>query len=152
MKNIILTSILVVSFIFVTQAQKKKSHLQTSEFTVDQRTNLALKKMTLSLDLSDSQQKKLYPILLSNADNRQKVMDERKENIEKKKNISSDQLYDKMIAEMDYKIKYQGFVKKILNDEQYEKWHKNQSKTQKKHAMKNNSPKKRGPKNKSSNS
>ena len=64
MKKIISILVLVFAVTFTTQAQKKRGERgeNGSKLTIEQHTTLAVKKMTLALDLSDKQQKQIKPL------------------------------------------------------------------------------------------
>lgn len=124
MKKIILTLAIIAGFVFNANAQKKQKQHQKPDFTVEQQTTIAVKKLTLALDLSESQQKKMYPLLLTVTTNKQKMMEERKANKDNRPELSSDEIYAKMIAKLDQQIAFQGKVKEVLNKDQYEKWKK----------------------------
>ena len=67
MKKIISILVLVFAVTFTTQAQKKRGERgqKESKLTIEQHTTLAVKKMTLALDLSDKQQKQIKPLLMA---------------------------------------------------------------------------------------
>ena len=100
MKKSILTFALLIGFIFGTTAQKKHKQQQKPEFTVEQQTTLTVKKLTIALDLTESQQEKMYPLMLVVTDNKQKAMEERKANGDQIPNLSNYELYAKMIEKM----------------------------------------------------
>ena len=127
MKKSILTFALIIGFFYSASAQKKQQQHQKPEFTIEQQTTLAVKKLTLALDLTESQQEKMYPLLLVVSTNKQKAMEERKANGDQKPNLSNDEIYDKMVNKMDQQIALQGRVKQILNKDQYESWKKIQA-------------------------
>lgn len=140
MKKNILAFVLLICIAFTSNAQKhqrKHQQHQKPEFTVEQHTTLAVKKMTLALDLTESQQEKMHPLLLVVSTNKQKMKDKRKENEGKRPEISSDELYAKMIVKLDKKIAFQEKVKKILTKDQYQQWRKM-------HAHKKNKNKSKG--------
>ena len=134
MKKSILTFALLIGFIFGTTAQKKHKQQQKPEFTVEQQTTLTVKKLTIALDLTESQQEKMYPLMLVVTDNKQKAMEERKANGDQRPNLSNDELYAKMIEKMDQQIALQARVKKVLSKDQYESWKKIQAQMHKQHA------------------
>jgi len=134
MKKSILTFALLIGFIFGATAQKKHKQQQKPEFTVEQQTKLTVKKLTIALDLTESQQEKMYPLMLVVTDNKQKAMGERKANGDQRPNLSNDELYAKMIEKMDQQIALQARVKKVLSKDQYESWKKIQAQMHKQHA------------------
>tara|TARA_B100000809_G_scaffold3856_1_gene4121 strand:- start:18691 stop:19134 length:444 start_codon:yes stop_codon:yes gene_type:complete len=136
MKKAILATVLIICITFTAIAQPGHKKHQKPKFTSEQETTLAVKKLTLSLDLSLSQQEKMYPLLLEAISKKKEMMEAHKENIEKMSSLSSDEIYEKMIEKIDYQIAFQGKVKKVLKSAQYEKWHEIKSKMHKKGAQK----------------
>ena len=62
MKKIASILILVFAFTLKGEAQKKRKE-QRPKLTVEQYSNLAVKKMTLALDLSEKQQEQIKPLI-----------------------------------------------------------------------------------------
>ena len=60
-----LASILVMVFAFTitTQAQKKDKRMRKEKFSIEQQTVLTIKKMTLDLELTAAQQRKMKPLI-----------------------------------------------------------------------------------------
>ena len=142
MKNLVSILVLVFAFTFTTQAQKKRGDRQ-SNLTPEQHTELAVKKMTLALDLSDKQQKQIKPLLMANMADKKAAMEKRKEARKEKKRPTADEMYAMQTKRLDKQIAMKRSMKNILNKEQFEKFEKMQ-KGRKKMAMKG----KKGGKNK----
>lgn len=136
MKKIILTIAIITGFAFSANAQKKQKQHQKSEFTVEQQSTIAVKKLTLVLDLTDAQQNKMYPLLLDACKDKQAMKMKREANKGEKPELSNEERYNKIIEKLDKKIAFQGNVKKILDKEQYEKWHKMKAHKNKKKSSK----------------
>ena len=64
MKKLVKIIVLVFAFTLTVQAQKKKGN-KGAKLTIEQQTTLAVKKMTLALDLSDKQQQQIKPIVMA---------------------------------------------------------------------------------------
>lgn len=124
MKKSILATVLMVCITFTAVAQKKQKRNQKPQFTVEQQTTLEVKKLTLALDLTSSQQEKMYPLILDVNKKKSEMMKARKANKGEKPKLSSDEIYAKMIEKLDYQIAFKAKVKKILKEDQYEKWNK----------------------------
>ena len=69
MKKIVSLLILVVAFTFTAQAQKKGGK---------QSVEKVLKRLTTALDLTDDQQQKIKPLLISQIEDRKLMMDQMK--------------------------------------------------------------------------
>lgn len=133
MKNLVSILVLVFAVTFTTQAQKKRGDRQPN-LTPEQHTELAVKKMTLALDLSDKQQKQIKPLLMANMADRKAAMEKRKEARKEKKRPTADEMYTMQTKRLDKQIAMKRSMKNILNKEQFEKFEKMQ-KGRKKMAM-----------------
>lgn len=125
MKKLFLITITV--FTLQLHAQKpnhkgKKDFLK--DLSVEQVANLKTKKMVLLLDLTNSQQDKIYNLNLDLAKNRKAKMAEREKNGDKKP--SKDIHYQNTMERLDKQIAMKKKMKSILNEKQYEKWEKTQ--------------------------
>lgn len=125
MKKVASILILVFAFTLTAQAQKKgKDHKQGPKFTVEQRAELAVKKMTLKLDLTDKQQDQIKPIISAQAAARKAAMESRKENREAGKKPTSDEIFAMKSKQLDNQIAFKNKMKNILTKEQFEKFEK----------------------------
>mgnify|MGYP006093014079 CR=1 FL=1 len=131
MKKLILLSSLVLSS--VTFAQEKSNPRQQhgrmvkpkmmKEISAEQIATLKTKQMTLDLDLTESQQKKIHALNLKSA---QKTKSLKFNDSNAKVKMTSDQKYEKMNANLDQKIKIKKDIKSILTKDQYLKWESHQ--------------------------
>ncbi|MEO9572202.1 MAG: hypothetical protein ABJH82_00465 [Polaribacter sp.] len=121
MKNLVSILVLVFAFTFTTQAQKKRGNRQ-SNLTPEQHTELAVKKMTLALDLSNKQQKQIKPLLMAKMADRKAAMEKRKEARKNKKRPTADEMYAMQTKRLDNQIAMKKSMKNILNKEQFEKF------------------------------
>ena len=120
MKNIASILLLVLIFNFTAQAQKKRGYKQ--QLTINQQTSLKVKQMTLSLDLSDKQQQQVTPLLRAAIAFRQAAMEKRKK--EKKKRLTSDEVYVIKSQLLDNQIALKRGMKNILNATKFEAFKK----------------------------
>ena len=121
---------LVALFTISTFAQKQQRKQQRQDFTVDQMAELQTKKMTLHLDLTENQMQQILEINKEHAVERKQKMEERKALKQSEKELSSNDVFTKQSARLDKMIAHKAEMKKILNNEQFEKWS-----TSKKHRM-----------------
>ncbi len=119
MKKLILVFVLVSTFIV--NAQKKYSGKKLN-FTVEQKVNLVLKKMTLNLDLTEKQQKQIRPIIKAQITKRVAELEKRKQNKIDNNELSVDEAYAMKIKRLDDKIFIKKSLKKILNKNQLKKF------------------------------
>lgn len=115
------------------------------DMSAEEMASLQTKKMTLHLDLSDKQQKEIYDINLKNAYERKIWMEKHQTMSDNKKfaNPSKENRLKMMNARLDHQIEMKDKMKSILNDEQFAKWEKAQTRnhakrmdTRKTHHMK----------------
>ena len=124
MKKIASILVLVFAFTFVAQAQKKRKKMKGAELSVEQQTTLAVKKLTLALDLTDSQQNQIKPLIAEKIADRKANFEKRKTAKKESKKLSADERYAKENKRLDKGIAMQNDMKRILNDEQYAKFKK----------------------------
>lgn len=120
-----LASILVLVFAFTVnvQAQKKdRENEKGSRLSVEQHTDLAVKKMTLNLDLTNKQQDQIKPLINAQAAAKKAAMESRKENRAANKKPSANEIYTMRSAQLDNQIAFKSSMKNILNKEQFEKF------------------------------
>ena len=84
-----IASLLVVAFAFTlaTQSQEKRKE-KRPQLSLEQQTDLMVKKMTLALDLSEKQQQEITPLLKVRANERKIAMEKRKEMRKRDKHIN----------------------------------------------------------------
>ena len=126
MKKIVSILVLVFAVTFTTHAQKKRGDRgdRGSKLTIEQQTTLAVKKMTLALDLSDKQQKQIKPLLMAKMTERKASMEKRKEARENKEKPTTDEMFAMKNKQLDHQIAMKNSMKNILNKEQFEKLEK----------------------------
>lgn len=123
MKKVIVIVVLLAGMINF--AQKRKVDFKTDKkelFTLEQKAVLKAKKMTLELDLTDSQQQELVKIF---------SVDEMKKEVTRKdiksKNSTEDKentpdLFAQKNRNLDSKIELNRKLKEIFSEEQFKKW------------------------------
>lgn len=123
MKKIASLLVLVFCFTLTTNAQKKRRE-KGPQLSIEQRTDLEVKKMTLALDLSEKQQNEIAPLLKAQAAERKAAMEKRKEMRKNEEKPSADEIYAMKSKHLDNKIAFKEKMKEILNKEQFEKFEK----------------------------
>lgn len=122
MKKQMLTLVLL-AFIFSINAQPPKPKHKPN-FTTEQKVELAVKKMTLALDLNAKQQNDLKPIITKQIENREAAMKKMKAMRDEEKKPTSDELYAMANQKLDAQIAFKNSMKSILTDEQFAKFEK----------------------------
>ena len=135
MKKLISIFSLVIAFTLTAEAQKKKID-KTPKFTIEQNTELAVKQMTLALDLSEKQQSQIRPLFKDQAEKKKVAMNNRAEMRKKRTKPSTDEIYKMKIAFLDNQIAMKNNMKKILDKEQFEKYEKMSANKKKKEKQK----------------
>lgn len=132
--------ILIIAMAFITiegMAQQRMERpgreemaQKMSALTPEESAGLQTKKMTLHLDLNQSQQKEIYKINLENATKRKDMMAARKaKRASGTMERPSKEEFLKMTNDrLDHQIATKAKMKSILNAEQYTKWEQAQSK------------------------
>ncbi len=124
MKKIIALLVVALGFTAVTNAQEHKEDRFEEALTVDQQTELAVKKMTLKLDLNKAQQEKIKPFLAEQIADRKAMKAKRKEMKKNKQKPSSEERFKMMNARLDKQIAFKAEMKRVLNTQQYERFEK----------------------------
>ena len=119
MKNVAFAIILFLGFNISSFAQKKESE---EKMTLDQKNTLRLKKATLDLNLSTSQQKELAPILEEQAKKMETRREEMKVRKQTKKKRTQEEKFNQVNKKLDDQIELKSKLTKILNPEQMQKW------------------------------
>ncbi|SHJ94603.1 Spy/CpxP family protein refolding chaperone [Pseudozobellia thermophila] len=108
-------------------AQKgERGNRGMKDLSPEQVATLQTKKMTLALDLTQEQQAKIQAINLEQAKERKAKMEERKAAREKgeAKKPTAEERYAMQNERLDKMIAHKAEMKKILSEEQYQKWQK----------------------------
>ena len=105
------------------------------DYSPEEIANLQTKKMTLHLDLNESQQKEIKKLNLENAISRETMMKAHKAqkesgNMEKP---SKEARLKMMNDRLDHQIEMKATMKKILNADQFTKWEKSKEEMKNKH-------------------
>lgn len=95
-----------------------------NDLTPEQIATLQTKKMTLALDLNDSQQAKIKSMLIQEAGTRKMKMQEIKARREKGEKMTADEKFDMQNERLDHRIERKNEMKSVLTAEQYSKWEK----------------------------
>lgn len=134
MKKLILIAIAFIGLQATAQQRQqgpnnRDGRQKIMKLSAEDMATLQTKKMTLALDLNESQQKEIKKINLENAAARKAQMEKRKANQEagNAQRPSEEERLKMMNTMLDHKIEMKAKMKTILNDEQYAKWEKAQA-------------------------
>ncbi|MGR7812331.1 hypothetical protein [Lacinutrix undariae] len=130
MKKLAILALALITFQANAQRdQEKKGQRQDrmeriDDFTPQQIATLKTKQMTLALDLSESQQKKIQDFNFEEATFRKTKMESRKEKRKESdhKKPSKEERFEMMNSRLDHQIAQKQTLKKILTADQFEKF------------------------------
>ncbi len=123
MKNIASILVFVFAFALTTGAQQKRKE-KRDNLSVEQRTELAVKKMTLALNLSDKQQNEIKPLLVAQAKEREVALEKRKALRDSNTKPTKEELYAMRTQQLDAQIDFKSKMKAILKTDQFERFEK----------------------------
>lgn len=126
MKNLVkILVVAIIAFTTSTNAQRERHHDKNMEdFTIEQHTNLAVKRLTLDLDLTESQQKQIKPLLEKQFTERKAMKEKRKAAKKAKQKPTAEERYAMHSKMLDDQILRKRKMKSILTKEQYDKFEK----------------------------
>ena len=132
----------VATFAQRDQMQERKNRQDRPEMTAEQRATLKSKKLTLKLDLNQSQQNDLQKLFTENEKAHDKMMAEHKAMKDDAK--AEKDRFKMMDRRLDMQLAQQDKMKKILNEDQFKKWKSmaNRHEAKKHHKMKKDGDKK----------
>jgi protein CpxP len=127
MKNLLMIAIVLFSITLTAQhkdgeGNNPRHHMgeKIKDLTPEHAAELRSKKMTLALDLNETQQKAVRDLELELAKKRKAKL----ENLKDRKELSSEELFKIKAEALDDKIAAKNKMKSILTQEQFEKWEK----------------------------
>lgn len=123
MKKLFIMALLLVGTTIIAQERNKRpQRIGMEQFTPEQQSQLMLKKMTLELDLNDSQQKEMSAVISDKIAKKEAHKAEMKAMKEKGVRPTNDERFAKQMKMLDEQIATQKRMEKILNAKQFEKW------------------------------
>ena len=123
MKKLFVLALLLVGTTIIAQERNRKHQgNEMEQFTPQQKSQLMLKKMTLELDLNDSQQKEMSAIISDNVAKKEAHKGEMKAMKEKGVKPTTDERFAMHMKMLDEQIATKKRMEKILNAKQFEKW------------------------------
>ena len=127
MKNLATFIFFAIAVTFTANAQEKtaqKNRQNGPQFTVEQHTELSVKRMTLALDLNEKQQNQIKPLLIAQATQRKAAMEKMKKARETKQRPTDEEIFAMKNQQLDNQIAMKKAMKEILTKEQFEKFEK----------------------------
>ena len=80
--------------------------------------------MTLDLELTDAQQRKIRPLITQQIKDRNRYYEQMKKSKKTDKKPSTEELFNLKIEQLDQKIAHKKEMKSVLNKEQFDKFEK----------------------------
>ena len=143
MKKIVLIVIALVSLQAIAQdnrgefrkGDKKDRMHKQMDFTAEEIATLKTKRMVLNLDLTETQQREIHKIHLTNAKERKAKMEANKKMRQNNKGEkrSKENRFNMTNERLDKQIAHKKQMKKILSKEQFEKFEKSAKQKQMRH-------------------
>lgn len=123
MKKLIWMTFLMVGMTVLAQERNRKPlRDEMEQFTPEQKNQLMLKKLTLELDLNDSQQKEISGIIVDMNSKREAHKTAMKSMKDKDAKPTTDERFAMKMKMLDEQIAMKKRIEKILNPKQFEKW------------------------------
>lgn len=125
MKKLIIIALAFVTTIGFSQERERNQEMRQNmkqerkNLTPEQRAELNTKRLTIQLDLTETQQKQVYEVYLANAKHISAKRKELKNNAEQK------DAYDRASEKLDRRKAIQDKMKSILSESQYKTWKEN---------------------------
>lgn len=120
-KLFVLALLLVGTTLLAQNGNKMPQRNKMPQFTPEQQTQLMLKKMTLALDLNDSQQKEMSALIADKIAKREAFKTEMKARKEKGVQPTNDERFAMQMKMLDEKMAAKKRMEKILSPKQLEK-------------------------------
>lgn len=136
MKKLLIIAIAFISFQAIAQEHHKPNRKEMKreyfkDMSAEDMATLKTKKLTLMLDLDDSQAKKVYNVVLGESKFLKEKMASKEDKKDKKKEFSKEEKLKLANERLDRKIAFKRAMKSILNDEQYKRFERSLSKNEK---------------------
>jgi protein CpxP len=123
MKKLMVVALLMVGMtIFAQERNRRLQGNEMEQFTPEQRSQLQLKKMTLNLDLNESQQKEIKAFIADKNTKMETHKTAMKAMKEKGTKPTNDERFAMKMKMLDEQIATKKRMEKILNPKQFEKW------------------------------
>jgi periplasmic protein CpxP/Spy len=123
MKKLMAVALLMVGMtIFAQERNRRQQGNEMEQFTPEQRSQLQLKKMTLNLDLNESQQREIKAFIADKNTKMEAHKKAMKAMKEKGTKPTNDERFAMKMKMLDEQIATKKRMEKILNPEQFEKW------------------------------
>ncbi|MCF1192547.1 hypothetical protein LRR18_13205 [Mangrovimonas sp. AS39] len=114
---------MVMAFLAIqTMSAQERRMNKMADYTPEEQAEIQTKKMTLALDLTEAQQKKVQAIHLENAKNRKVRMEEFQKMRGSGEKPTKEQRLARENERLDRQIEIKKQMKSILNEDQYTKW------------------------------
>ena len=128
MKQFVVLAMALSTFTMFAQHHPGPQHHRSlkADMSVEQLATLHTKKLTLALDLTEDQQKKVMEISLEEVElrkSKREAMKAKKESGEWKK-PTSDERFEMENTFLDHQIAHQQKMKEVLTEDQYQTWKK----------------------------
>jgi hypothetical protein len=123
MKKIVCAMLVMASITVAAQRDEMRGRENSmKDLTTEQIATLQTKKMTLSLDLNEEQQKKMKSLITTHVAARKAKMEAQKVKKENREKPTAEEKYAMQMERLDAKIAQKREIKALLTEAQYSKW------------------------------
>ncbi|MEZ4852764.1 hypothetical protein [Flavobacterium sp.] len=128
MKKILAMALLATTVLAGAQEKGEKADRMKQRLTVEERTELQVKHMTLELDLDSKQQEQIKALMLEAGKEKEAKREAFKAKKDGNEKPSKEEMLKMKNDRLDSQIEMKAKLKAILTEKQYEKWENSQSK------------------------
>ncbi|UMB53694.1 hypothetical protein MKD41_15345 [Lutibacter sp. A64] len=121
MKKLVGLTVIIMFFSLTTTAQGQRQN-KRANYTPEQRATLQSKKLALRLDLNTNQEKQIEKLMLKSAEVRESYRAEHMKNKPDGTGPTADQRFEREKIRLEKQQATKAEFKKILTEEQFEKW------------------------------
>ena len=124
MKKVLIAALFLIGMTSFAQEKKVRTErVQMDQMTMEQKNQFHLKKMTLDLDLTTTQQKEMSKIIAEQGIKKKARMTERKANKDgTRKQLTADEKFAEKSRMLDEQILMKQRMKQVLSVDQFKKW------------------------------
>ncbi|UMB60230.1 hypothetical protein MHL31_14230 [Lutibacter sp. A80] len=121
MKKLVGLTVIIMFFSLTITAQGQRQNKRAT-YTPEQKATLQSKKLALRLDLNASQEKAVEKLMLKSAEERESYRTEHMKNKKDGTGLTSDERFEREKLRLEKQQATKAEFKKILTEEQFEKW------------------------------
>lgn len=122
MKKLVGLTLVIMLFSLTISAQRQGQRQQKAQYTPEQRATIQSKKLALRLDLNEKKQKEVEKLMLKNAKEREQTRAAFQKNKQDGIGLTNDERFERENMRLTKQQAHKAEMKKILSENQFEKW------------------------------